>query len=137
MTDITNPRLIKLKGILFLLVGLIAAALLVLEQPALKVAVLLAIAIWCFCRFYYFAFYVIEHYVDGNYRFSGLGSFFRYLMQRRRGPELTPSARESGKTDDAPASTFTTAKLSQDNYEIDATISRVDWVRVHGWLTTS
>ena len=37
-----------------------------------------------FCRFYYFAFYVIEHYLDGNYRFSGLWPFARYLMQQRK-----------------------------------------------------
>ncbi|HEY3853529.1 MAG TPA: hypothetical protein VGO67_03950 [Verrucomicrobiae bacterium] len=84
MKDLTDPRWIKIKGILFLFVGLIAAVLLYLEQPDLKVAVLLAIAIWCFCRFYYFAFYVIEHYVDPSYRFSGLWSFAHYLLNRRR-----------------------------------------------------
>ena len=50
----------------------------------MKVAVLLAIAIWSFCRFYYFAFYVIEHYVDPQFRFAGLGSFVRYLWKRWR-----------------------------------------------------
>ena len=84
MKNITSPGLIKLKGILFLLIGLFASVLLFLEQPTLKVAALLAIAVWCFCRFYYFAFYVIEHYVDSSYRFSGLSSFFRYLVQRRK-----------------------------------------------------
>src|ERR1044072_8747095 len=84
MKDITSPGLIKLKGMLFLLVGLLAAALLLIEHPSLKVAVLLAVAVWCFCRFYYFAFYVIEHYVDSRYRFSGLWSFFRYLAQRKK-----------------------------------------------------
>src|SRR5690348_15878081 len=111
MTDITNPRLIKLKGILFLLVGLLASALLVLEQPALKVVVLLAIVVWCFCRFYYFAFYVIEHYVDGNYRFSGLWSFFRYLMQRQSGAGPISSAQGIGTTSDGSAPTFTATKL--------------------------
>jgi hypothetical protein len=84
MKDITSARLIKLKGILFLFVGLLAAALLLIEHPSLKAAVLLSIAVWCFCRFYYFAFYVIEHYVDGTYRFSGLWSFFLYLVKRRK-----------------------------------------------------
>jgi hypothetical protein len=83
MTDLTSPRLIKLKGILFLMVGLLAALLVFLEQPTLKVAVLLTIAIWCFCRFYYFAFYVIEHYVDPAYKFSGLWSFVLYFMGKR------------------------------------------------------
>jgi hypothetical protein len=45
--------------------------------------VLLAIAVWAFCRAYYFAFYVIEHYVDPGYHLSGLGSFARYLMRKQ------------------------------------------------------
>jgi hypothetical protein len=57
---------------------------LVLEQRTWKVALLLALAVWCFCRFYYFAFYVIERYVDPSYTFSGLGSFVGYLFQHRR-----------------------------------------------------
>lgn len=84
MKDLTDPRWIKSKGILFLLIGLIAATLLVLEMPTVKVGVLLAISIWCFCRFYYFAFYVIEHYVDPGYRFSGLWSFAIYLLSKRK-----------------------------------------------------
>ena len=84
MKDLTNPGWIKAKGILFLLLGLAAAALLVLEHPSWKVALLLALAVWCFCRFYYCAFYVIEHYVDSSYKFSGLWSFVRYLLQSRR-----------------------------------------------------
>jgi hypothetical protein len=83
MKDLANPRLIKLKGTLFLLIGVVATVLLVLDQPDLKTAALLAITIWCFCRFYYFAFYVIEHYVDPGYRFSGLWSFARYVVKKR------------------------------------------------------
>jgi len=82
MTDLTNPRLIKIKGFLFLVIGIAAAVLLILEQPTVRVGVLLAISIWCFCRFYYFAFYVIQHYVDPNFRFSGLLAFCRYMMRR-------------------------------------------------------
>jgi hypothetical protein len=54
---------------------LLSATLLFLERPAWKTGFLMIIAVWCFCRFYYFAFYVIEHYVDASYRFSGLLSF--------------------------------------------------------------
>jgi hypothetical protein len=86
MKDLTSATGIKLKGILFLLLGLLAAALLILENPSWKTAGLVALAVWCFCRFYYFAFYVIEKYVDGQYKFSGLGSFARYLWQNRRKP---------------------------------------------------
>lgn len=84
MKDLTDPRWIKLKGILFLLIGVLSATLLMVEAPTLRVGVLLVITIWCFCRFYYFAFYVIERYVDPGYRFSGLWSFACYLLKRRR-----------------------------------------------------
>jgi hypothetical protein len=58
--------------------------LLLVERPSLKVAVLLAVAIWCFARAYYFAFYVVEHYADPGYRFAGLWSFAKYALGRRR-----------------------------------------------------
>ena len=83
MNDLTSPTWIKVKGLLFLLIGLLSSTLLILEQPSLKIAVLLAIAVWCFCRFYYFAFYVIEHYVDPAFRFSGLWSFVGYFWSKR------------------------------------------------------
>ena len=85
MRDLSNSRWIKVKGVLFLGLGLMASALLILECPSVRVALLLALAIWSFCRAYYFAFYVIEHYVDPGFRFSGLGAFARYCFSRRSG----------------------------------------------------
>jgi len=85
MGDIKSPTLIKLKGLLFLVSGFLAVGLLLVEHPEVKVALLAAIAIWSFARFYCFAFYVIEHYVDPGYRFAGLGDFALYLLRRRRG----------------------------------------------------
>jgi hypothetical protein len=84
MKDLTNPFWIKLKGLLFLFIGIVAVILLFLDSPTLKTAGLLAMAVWSFCRFYYFAFYVIEKYVEPSYKFSGLLSFARYLFHRRR-----------------------------------------------------
>lgn len=81
--DLKDPRWIYAKGFLFLASGILAAALLLIEHPTVKDAALLAMAIFCFSRFYYFAFYVIEHYVDGEYKFAGLWSFVRYLLRRR------------------------------------------------------
>ena len=83
MKDLTDSRWIKFKGVLFLLVGILSSGLLLFDHFEIRTAVLLGISIWCFCRFYYFAFYVIEHYVDPAYRFSGLVSFARYLFSRR------------------------------------------------------
>jgi hypothetical protein len=84
MGDLKNTKLIYLKGFLFLLIGLSASALLLIEAPRLKVALLLGLAVWGFARAYYFAFYVIEHYVDDGYKFAGLWSFVRYVLRRRK-----------------------------------------------------
>ena len=82
MRNLTDPTWIKIKGILFLLLGLLSGTLLLIEHATLRSGLFLMLAIWGFCRFYYFAFYVIEHYVDPNYRFSGLLSFVRYLVSK-------------------------------------------------------
>jgi len=93
MSDLTNPRLIYLKGFLFLLCGGMSAGILILDSPTLKTALLVTLTAWCFARFYYFAFYVIQHYVDPSYRFAGLWSFMRYLMSRKRAPTLLNEAK--------------------------------------------
>lgn len=84
MADLRNHRLIIAKGFLFLLLGGLSSAILLMLAPRLDVAVLLAIAVWAFCRFYYFAFYVIQNYVDPSYRFVGLAHFARYILRNRR-----------------------------------------------------
>jgi hypothetical protein len=90
MKNLTSAGWIKAKGILFLLLGLLSASLLYFGHPTPKTGVLLVIAIWSFCRFYYFAFYVIEHYVDPSYRFSGLLSFAHYLIQKKKKDRTLP-----------------------------------------------
>jgi hypothetical protein len=84
MTDLSNPRLLYLKGALFVLCGAMAAGLILVDSPTLRTAALLALSIWCFARAYYFAFYVIEHYVDGSYRYAGLGDFLVWSWKRFR-----------------------------------------------------
>ena len=83
MRDLTNPFWIKFKGALFFVLGSLAAGLILVETRSLYVAALLAVTVWAFCRAYYFAFYVIEKYVDSQFRFSGLGSFVLYLVKKR------------------------------------------------------
>jgi hypothetical protein len=85
MADIRNPRLLYLKAALLLTAGLVAAGILLLENASFRFAALLLITIWSFCRAYYFAFYVIEHYADPSFRFAGLFSFLRYALKRNRG----------------------------------------------------
>jgi hypothetical protein len=83
MGDLTDPRLMYLKAVLFFVAGCGAVAGILVELPSLRVAALLAIGIWSFCRLYYFAFYVIEKYIDPSYKFAGLGSFVVYLFRQK------------------------------------------------------
>lgn len=73
-----------MKGILFLVAGSIAAAILLLANPTWRTAALLALCVWCFCRAYYFAFYVIERYVDPTFRYAGILALVHYLLRRRK-----------------------------------------------------
>jgi len=84
MGDIKNKRLLYAKGFLFLFPGTVAVVLIVCRDPSWLTATLLAIAIRAFCRAYYFAFYVVEHYLDGNCKFAGLTSFLGYVLRRKR-----------------------------------------------------
>ena len=83
MTDIRQPRVLYLKAVLFVCIGIMAATLLLIEHPYLRTAVLLALAVWSFARAYYFVFYVIQHYIGPQYRFAGLIDFCRYLAHRQ------------------------------------------------------
>ena len=82
MADIKSPTLLYLKGLLMLVVGILASVLLLLDRFDIRSAVLFAVAVWGFCRAYYFAFYVIQHYIDPEYRFAGLSSLIRYWIKR-------------------------------------------------------
>jgi hypothetical protein len=80
---IKDSRLLWLKFVLFVFAGLMAVGGALLLYPGLRLALLLAIAIWSFCRAYYFAFYVIERYIDPSFRFAGLTSLVRYAVRHR------------------------------------------------------
>ena len=82
--DLKSSRLIHLKGWLFLVIGILSAGILIAETMDLKFAILLSLSIWAFCRFYYYAFYVIEKYTDSQFKYAGIISFLRYLLSRKR-----------------------------------------------------
>lgn len=84
LMDITNPKILKLKGALFLLLGVLSGGLLIAIVADWRAALLLAISVWAFARFYYFAFYVLEHYADREFRYSGLLDLIRYLLTTKR-----------------------------------------------------
>lgn len=78
-----TPRWIKLKAALFLLIVFVASGLLLARTPELSSALLLAVALWAACRAYYFAFYVLQHYFDPQFRYAGLWRMIRYLSRNR------------------------------------------------------
>lgn len=51
---------------------------------------LLVVCVWAFCRAYYFAFYVIERYLDPGYKFSGLTSVIAYVVRKRLATKEKP-----------------------------------------------
>ncbi len=80
--NLKSEKAIYFKAFLFLVSGTLAAATLIVQNPSLENAFLLAITIWSFCRLYYFIFYVIEKYVDSKYRFSGIIPFLMYVFKK-------------------------------------------------------
>jgi len=84
MSDLKDPRWMWCKAVLLLMIGLMAGSLVWIEAPSVRTLALLAVCVWGFCRAYYFVFYVIQHYIDPQYRFAGLLDFVRYLIGGRR-----------------------------------------------------
>ena len=53
------------------------------SRESVRDIALLLLAIWAFCRLYYFCFYVIEKYIDADFKFAGLWSVWVYLWRKR------------------------------------------------------
>lgn len=87
MRDLEDPKWMYVKAALLLVIVVIASALLLAESPHWRTASLLLLVIWGSARVYYFAFYVIERYIDPSFRFAGLLSAIRYLIGRGSPPE--------------------------------------------------
>ncbi len=83
MRDLSSKGLIVAKGLMFLALAGVTAALLLLEAPSLRVAALIAILVWASCRFYYFLFYVLQHYVDPGLRYAGLLALLGQIRRTR------------------------------------------------------
>jgi hypothetical protein len=84
MRDLTSKGLIVAKGLVFLTLAGVTATLLLLEAPSLRVAALIVVLVWASCRFYYFLFYVLQHYVDPNLRYAGLRALLGQIRRARR-----------------------------------------------------
>jgi hypothetical protein len=82
VADLKNRRVIIFKGLLFLMLGIFAGTWLIASIFSFRNLFLLGVTIWAFCRAYYFVFYVLEHYVDGRYKYRGLFDAAKHLWRR-------------------------------------------------------
>ncbi len=80
--DITSKRLLYIKAGIFASTGSLSGAIILAMQPSLLTGLLLFIAIWSFCRLYYFFFYVIDKYIDPDSRHASLSSFAQSYLKR-------------------------------------------------------
>lgn len=82
------------KLLLFVLLAGLAATCLLLQHPSWSTIACLGALTWAAARAYYFAFHVVQHWIDPGYRFRGLSHFFSWCWRRVR--ERCPrSARQS------------------------------------------
>jgi hypothetical protein len=84
MADLKSKKWIVAKGVMFFGIAVFTAALILLEMPSFNVAVYLLLLVWASCRFYYFLFYVLEHYVDPTMRYAGLWDLMLGMKRRRQ-----------------------------------------------------
>lgn len=94
MGDLKSSRLMYAKAGLLVIAGSMAAAAILIEVPSWRIAALLAVAVWAFCRVYYFMFYVIERWIDPRFRFAGVLAAARYMLKQRRSAANVRTARE-------------------------------------------
>ena len=84
MQNLLSPRWMAVKAVLFVVIALLAGVIAIVRDPTWTTAFCLLAIAWASSRAYYFAFYVIGHYVDPSFRFSGLIDFARWARRRRR-----------------------------------------------------
>jgi hypothetical protein len=84
MADLRSKTLIILKGLLFLLMIVMAAGTIFCFAPTWKTLVLLIVLIWASARFYYFLFYVLHAYVDRRYKYAGIVAMLKSLARKQR-----------------------------------------------------
>ena len=88
--DIQSPVLLYLKGGLFGLLAVMAGALAVFADNLWHEVAFLVGCVWSSCRFYYFLFYVLDHYVGGG-KNAGIFAMVLKLCGKQQSV-LTPDA---------------------------------------------
>lgn len=79
--DIKSPALLYMKGVLFGLLTIMAAALTVMAENRWHEILFLAVCVWASCRFYYFLFYVLDHYIECSVGGDKNASVFSMLLK--------------------------------------------------------
>ena len=83
--DLESKTALYCKALL-LVVVLLLSGFVNLSEPGLTLRALsLTIVVWSSARIYYFMFYVIENYVDSNFKFSSIYSFVIYVVEKNNG----------------------------------------------------
>lgn len=82
--DLIKPKWMYLKAIGFVLIAFLCAIGLLLRSMSFETGVLILLLMWASARAYYFCFYVIERYIDPEFRYSGIGSALGYMFGSRR-----------------------------------------------------
>ena len=79
--DLKSKQAIYLKAILFIVILIISVILNIITDE-LKIRIFsIILIVWSSARIYYFMFYVIENYVDKEFKFSSIYSFVKYLFK--------------------------------------------------------
>jgi hypothetical protein len=73
-----------LKAIGFVLIAFLCALGLMLRSMRIETAVLILLLVWASARAYYFCFYVIERYINPEFKFAGLSSAVAFLLKSDR-----------------------------------------------------
>lgn len=82
--DLVNPKWMCLKAIGFVLIAFLCALGLMLRSMRIETAVLILLMVWASARAYYFCFYVIERYINPEFKYAGLSSALAFLLNSDR-----------------------------------------------------
>jgi hypothetical protein len=82
LANIESPFWLWIKGGLFVAIGCLCLVFVAMVTQSMQLVAVCCLAIWAFCRAYYFAFYVIENYIDPKFRFAGLLSVLGYFVDK-------------------------------------------------------
>ena len=81
--DLKSKQAIYLKSLLFVFIWILSIVLnLTSEELSYKI-VSIILVVWASARLYYFMFYVIEHFVDDEFKFSSVYDFVLYLFKKK------------------------------------------------------